>query len=698
MPTKLATRTPKYMAQYGRTLNAAYRFERIQNEVKGEQQRVQYLDSLIGQERQTLAALQQGFQTPPVSMEAATAVLSDTALAGIAAGVDLATKAAATKAATTLTKDDLKNLGAAAQSGAAAYLGEAEGLLIGATKDKKKAVLADAKGRLSPEDYAKLEARSKETGDKKLPGQSKAQRDAAAQRAEAVQAGLEAAYFAGPSGIRGGFEGMAAASKRKLTASELRAQGLAAEADALEKSGFATQDAALDAALQVVRETGDPAAAPAYARDIYIEARNKQAYRNDQRADFEQEVLDSRKRLAQLETERRKITSAYDDPEQEVIRRELAARGYTFEDRAGENAWKNKYVQYQNTPYYSILLDADRRVDAAKAKGEPLAPSTKAQNMAATLVMQYRRTETPHTLDTIRDQLEKANDLSTDDINDALGFIVAYQELGGDKQDPEAIKARAKLDEQERKAEEAQRMRAQAIEAEAQRARKVTQDLEAKQVRAVEELRAAQAALNAPSAKAAEMIRPRVEAEAQLSQERLDMAKEYARLRSLGLAADEARRLTLDRVPAPAPAMSPNEVDALRGEALKGFVAPQERPAAQTGVLMGEDFVLERAGRIEAARGRPQDYVPSPPASRLYDDVSAAPLEEELKFGGGVVTVPTPAVEAAPPAAPPRARPAARQSRREAEQLRQMLKNKMFEVGSAQYKAALARILELEEG
>ncbi len=56
----LATRTPKYLAQYGRTLNAAYRFEQIKKDIADEQGRVQYLDSLIGQERQTLGPVGRG--------------------------------------------------------------------------------------------------------------------------------------------------------------------------------------------------------------------------------------------------------------------------------------------------------------------------------------------------------------------------------------------------------------------------------------------------------------------------------------------------------------------------------------------------------------------------------------------------------------------------------------------------------------
>jgi hypothetical protein len=710
--TPLAERTPLYLAAYGRTLNAAYRFERIQNEIKDEQGRVQYLDSLIGQERQTLAGLQQVFRAEPLSLEAAQALLGDLSAAEKTAALALAQQGATRKAATTPTKAALADLRGAYATNPAAGYAKAEALINGATPEYAKAIIAALPSTASAADKQGLAAFAKTAATGKVP---KGKEAAATPQAQAVASALEAAYFAGPTGIRGGYDGMAVVERRKLTADQLEAQGLKAEAEALRKSGFGTQQDAFNAALEAVRLTGDPQALEdAFARDLYIEARNTQAYTNAERADFEQEVLDSRKRIAKLEGERRRIADAYEDPAQEAIERELRARGYLFAERGSADEWKNRYVQYQNTQFYNPMLKADRLVDTARTTGKPLAPTTKAENMVTTLAMQYERTETPFDLNTLRTQLEKAPDLSAAEVEDALGFIVAYRELGGEKQDPKQLEFQRKTEEFQRQSDEKRRQQAQALQVEVDRARKVTRDLEAQQVRTVEQLRADQAALNAPSLRAAELVRPRVEAEAQRSQERLNMTKEYARLRSLGLSAEEARKLTLDRVEAPLAPMTQGEVDALRTEALKGFVAPQARPSGETGIIRpsGPDFALERADRIEAARQRPQDYTPSPPAIRIYEDTRAVAPAPAVEGGTTAPAAPPkapPARTRTPPdnrrrvdldaleaAAPGPAAPPPPAPKSEKDQLKSMLTNGTLKPGTAQFNAALDRLDELE--
>ena len=135
---------------------------------------------------------------------------------------------------------------------------------------------------------------------------------------------------------------------------------LEARADRLEASEFATGQEAYDAALSVVRGTGEVARIEdEFARDIYEEAREKKAYRNDERADFEQSVLDSRRRTAEMEAERKRLQERItDNPAMEANRRELQARGYTFYDKDSPEAWKNAYAQYQMTPDYEVYLGA----------------------------------------------------------------------------------------------------------------------------------------------------------------------------------------------------------------------------------------------------------------------------------------------------------------------------------------------------
>lgn len=568
--TPLAARAPAYLDQYGRTLGAAYRFERIQKEIQDEQSRVQYLDSLIGQERQTLAALQQNFATPPANFNEASTLLKNLSEAQAAAlGAERGQRAAAA-ADVSLTADNRAALSRAlASDSKTGIINAVKDIARGATKAKADAALAFVQGRLDPADVSSLKAYNEKNATKK-PLQAKT--GVADAGVASAQRALEEAYFAGPSGIRGGYDGLAVVERRNLTADGLAAVDPAA-AKALKESGYATQADAFDAALKALRETGDLARIPdAYARDIYLEARNKQAYRNDQRADFEQEVLDSRRRLAQLDEERAQIASRYEDPAQEAIKRELIARGYVFAE--GEDAWKNRYVQYQNTPLYDVLLKADRLVDTAKRDAKPLAPSTKAQNMVTTLAMQYERTGVKFDLNTLRAQLEKAPDLTPAEVEDALGFIVAYRELGGDKQDPKQLEFLRKQEEFQKKSDEEARKRAEALKVEVERARQVTQQLEAEQTRAVSDLRTEQAKANLPG-------------------------QEYARLRAMGMSPEEARAKAMQ------------------------VVAPAETSKAASKVLTEPEFQLERQRRVNAARGEVAEDVVSLPSSRIQ-------LEEEV--------------------------------------------------------------------
>jgi len=566
----LATRTPKYLAQYGRTLNAAYRFEQIKKDIADEQGRVQYLDSLIGQERQTLAALQQGFAVQPVDLAEAQSVLRN---------LEEQRSRYNQIRRETLSREEQKTLTtAAARPSPVELVTEARSIIRGATPEKAAEVLNYTRSRLSEKDQQGLAAYAKQNATGKPPPKD-------ARAVAAAEEEIRRTVQAGASGIRGGTEGEIIVERRNLTAKELEGAGLTDDAAALRDAGFATQADAFEAALEEVRLTGDPASiSNPLARDLYIEARNKQAYRNDQRADFEQEVLDSRKRLAKLEGERQQIAGRYDDPAQEAIKRELIARGYKFAERGSADEWKNKYVQYQNTPLYDVLLGADRLVDTAKNTGKPLAPSTKARNMVTTLAMQYERSETPFDLNTLRAQLEKAPDLSKKDVDDALSFIVAYRELGGEKQDPDSIAFLKRQDELQKQEDEARRAQAEAMKAEVERARAVTRKLEEEQVRAISLLRTEQEAANLGPA---EYARLRARAE----QEAVPPAGpgEYTRLRAMGMSPEEAR----------AKAMRAADT-AMRAADIRDIL--RNASSAPDKVLLDPEFLMERQRRVEAAR------------------------------------------------------------------------------------------------
>jgi chromosome segregation ATPase len=69
-------RRSQYLDTYANTLMAQYRVDQIRRDIQDEQSRVQYLDSLIAQARQTAAGIEAALQAqPPASLEAATALL-----------------------------------------------------------------------------------------------------------------------------------------------------------------------------------------------------------------------------------------------------------------------------------------------------------------------------------------------------------------------------------------------------------------------------------------------------------------------------------------------------------------------------------------------------------------------------------------------------------------------------------------------
>jgi len=479
-------RREDYYERYARQLAAVNRIKRFEAEVANEQQRLTYLDSLVQNERANLTSLQQVFAVPPVDLAAVQAVLQQVGEAAAQrAGVAAGSRAARVEA-TTLSKDERAAImaGASVKGDAPGILRRATALISPTMTPEKATAIAS----FAASQAQKFQGQGQELGPilanlQRAAGSAKGKvptgpgADLAAQAA--ASRALEQFAFAGPSGVRGGYGGLAIVERRAQTADELERSGDKAAADKLRASGFATQEDALQAALEVVRTTGDATKADAYARDIYLEARNKQAYRNDQRADFEEEILASRKRIAQLEAERGALDAAYDDPALEVLRRELEAQGFRVERKGSADEWKNRYLQYQNTPLYDTLLKADRLVDDARTNARPLQPGTTAQTKAVSLARAYDQAGTTYDVNVLREQLAKDKTLKAQDIDDALAFLVAYRELGGDKQEPAQLEAAAQAAQAAKqtdaqKAQEAQAriagLQAQKAELEAKRA------------------------------------------------------------------------------------------------------------------------------------------------------------------------------------------------------------------------------------
>ena len=73
--TTFEGRRPQYIEQYARAIAAYNRFENIQQTIRNEQAAVQYLDSLIAQENQTLTALQDVFRAQTTNTNEAAQLL-----------------------------------------------------------------------------------------------------------------------------------------------------------------------------------------------------------------------------------------------------------------------------------------------------------------------------------------------------------------------------------------------------------------------------------------------------------------------------------------------------------------------------------------------------------------------------------------------------------------------------------------------
>ena len=524
MPSTTFTgRRPQYIEQYARTVAAANRYAQIQQAVSSEQAAVQYLDGLIAQERQTLAGLQEIFRTPPQDYSQANQLLKNQYDLEEQSRLQQVGQEAARARAVSLPDTMRQQLENSLLQGPAAFMDTAEAMIRQGTPERADRII-----RLAESYQTRLGAQNVENlkGFKQFarPYRPAAGGEGLRAEEEVFSQALEAAYFAGPAGIRGGFEGLEIANIRSQTADSLREQAaseedeakaerLTARASALAASAFATGEEALQSALQIVRQTGDPSQiADDYARTVYEEALQTQAYRNDQRADFEPEVLASRQRVARLEAERASAPGAqYTDPYLESIRRELAARGVDVPRMTG------KYGRYADSPYYDAIVGADRIVnDLLADPSVELQPVDRPQKLAETLLLQFERTDTDFTLDTLRAQLSKAN-LTAAELNDALSYALARQEYKTRNLDEPGQRER------QRQMAEAEKAASERSRAEAERMNQMV-NAERRQLLDIEDRTQA---------------RPTTDPAVESAQ------REYARQRAMGKSVEEARSASL---------------------------------------------------------------------------------------------------------------------------------------------------------
>lgn len=421
MPTtSFAGRRPQYLEQYARTVSAYQRYQDITRDIQAEQDRVNYFDSLLASENANLTNLREVFRVRPQDLGSAQQLLQQQYATEDAARRRVAAGQVARAEDLALTKDQQDLL---------------RSVTVGpgrAPVTAQRVALELITANTTPEQGAEI-VRFLERGNleeaeidvvrKQLQRVARGQASSGAPRAispeeqaaeRALQQQLEAAFFAGPAGIRGGYDGQAIVERREQTAAP-EGLGFSTEQDAFEAALTAMQDGALVAEDFASEEDFR------FAKSLYDEAKAKQAYRNDQRVNFEPEVLRSRARIAQLEQQRAEAPGAqYTDPGRERARRELVARGFDPERNQG------RYLPFQKSPYYNAMIQADDILNDVVSADIELEAATKAQRLARDLVQQLDATGRPYTIEKVERQLGKV--LKGDDLQEGLAFALAQKE------------------------------------------------------------------------------------------------------------------------------------------------------------------------------------------------------------------------------------------------------------------------------
>ena len=421
MPTtSFAGRRPQYLEQYARTVAAFQRYQDITRDIQAEQDRLNYLDSLVQSERQNLTNLQEVFRVRPQDLGSAQALLQQQYASEDAERRRVAAGAAGRAAGLQLPREqraELRALTVGAGRQPVTAVSRALELITADTTPEQGAEIVRLleRGGIEEREIDTVRQQLEQVARGRAPSGAPRAVSPEEQAAErALQQQLEAAFFAGPAGIRGGYDGQAIVERREQTAAP-KGLSFSTEQDAFEAALSAMQDGTLAAEDFASQEDYE------FAKALYDEAKAQKAYRNDQRANFETEVLQSRARIAQLEQARAEAPGAqYTDPGRERARRELVARGYDPERNQG------RYLQYQQSPYYNAMIRADDILNDVLAADVELEAATKPQRLARDLVQQLDGAGRPYDITKLERQLGKA--LKGDELQEALAFALAQKE------------------------------------------------------------------------------------------------------------------------------------------------------------------------------------------------------------------------------------------------------------------------------
>jgi hypothetical protein len=443
--TSFAGRRPQYVESYARTVAAYQRYQDISRDIQAEQDRLNYLDSLIQSERQNLTNLNEVFRVRPQDLGSAQALLQQTYASEDAERRRVAAGAAGRAAGLQLPREARQDIQRLLAQGKPVEARDAALRLITADttpEQGRELVGLLQSGGLEAAGLEQVRGQLQRIARGRAPSGAARALSPEEQAAErALQQQLEAAFFAGPAGIRGGYDGQAIVERRASTAAP-EGVSFSTEEDAFQAALAALQDGTLAAEDFASEEDF------AFAKALYDEAAAKQAYRNDQRVNFEAEVLTSRQRVAELQQARATAPGAqYTDPGRERARRELIARGYDPELNQG------RYLQYQKSPYYKAMVEADDILQSVISADQELQAVGKAQRLAADLIRQLDATGRPYDIKKVEKQLGKV--LKGEELQQGLAFALAtkeYDAQGLDSPNQRELQRAAK--EREAKAEE----------------------------------------------------------------------------------------------------------------------------------------------------------------------------------------------------------------------------------------------------
>lgn len=462
MPTtSFAGRRPTYLEQYARTVASYQRYQDITRDIQAEQDRLNYLDSLIQSERQNLTNLQEVFRVRPQDLGSAQALLQQQYAGEDAARRRVAAGRVARAEGLQLPLEQRQELtrlttGQSRQPETARR--RALELITEDTTPEQGAEIIQIleRGRLEQPALDEVKAQLEEVARGRAPSGAPRAISPEEQAAErALQQQLEAAFFAGPAGIRGGYDGQAIVERREQTAAP-EGVSFSTEQDAFEAALGALQDGVLAVEDFASEEDYE------FAKTLYDEAKAKKAYRNDQRVNFEPEVLQSRQRVAQLEQARAEAPGAqYTDPGTERVKRELVARGYDPDLNQG------RFLQYQKSPYYKAMVQADDILNDIIAADVELEAVGKPQQLARDLIRQLDATGRPYDLQKVERQLSKV--LKGEELQEGLAFALATKEY-----DSQGLQSPAQRELQKRAKEREAKAQEQAAQADAE----ITADLE----------------------------------------------------------------------------------------------------------------------------------------------------------------------------------------------------------------------------